>query len=139
MAIEVGGMAPLIQVYDMARSVGFYRDVLGFEMVDSSEEVDTPEGRTFHWCWLQLGDVHLMLNTAYDAGERPDEPDPARIEGHRDIGLFFDCPDPDAAAAHLRAHGLEIEGPDTAPYGMRQLWLRDPDGYVLCFQAPAEA
>jgi hypothetical protein len=25
-------------------------------------------------------------------------------------------------------------GPKTAPYGMRQTWLHDPDGYQLCFQ-----
>ncbi|HKR24187.1 MAG TPA: VOC family protein [Allosphingosinicella sp.] len=137
MAIEVNGMAPLIQVYDMDRSVDFYQSVLGFDLVSSSEEVDAPDGRYFHWCWLRLGGAHLMLNTAYDEGERPPEPDPDRIETHRDIGLFFDCADVDAAAAHLQAHGLDIDGPATAPYGMRQLWLRDPDGYVLCFQAPA--
>ena len=31
MAIEVRGMAPLLQVFDMPLSIAFYRDVLGFE------------------------------------------------------------------------------------------------------------
>ena len=33
MGIKIQGMAPLIQVFDMPRSVAFYRDVLGFELV----------------------------------------------------------------------------------------------------------
>jgi len=31
----------------------------------------------------------------------------------------------------------ETDGPLAARYGMRQLWLRDPDGYELCLQAQA--
>ena len=36
MSLEVEGFAPLIQVYDMPTSVRFYRDVLGFEVIESS-------------------------------------------------------------------------------------------------------
>jgi catechol 2,3-dioxygenase-like lactoylglutathione lyase family enzyme len=136
MAIEVGGMAPLLQVHDMNEALGFYRDALGFEVVQASDAVDTPEGRSVHWCWLRLCGAHLMLNTAYDEGERPSERDPARQAAHRDTGLFFDCPDPDAVAAALRAKDVAVDGPRDASYGMRQLYVTDPDGYELCFQRP---
>jgi uncharacterized glyoxalase superfamily protein PhnB len=136
MAIEVGGMAPLLQVYDMNEALGFYRDALGFAVVQASPGVETPEGRYFHWCWLKLGGAHLMLNTAWDEGERPPGRDAARQAAHRDTGLFFDCPDPDAVAAALAAKGLAARGPKDAPYGMRQLYVTDPDGYELCFQRP---
>ncbi len=132
----VRGLCPLIQVFDMNASLAFYCGQLGFEIVQDSGEVDTPEGRFFHWCWLRLGGADLMLNTAYDGGERPTVRDPARQAAHRDTGLFFDCPEVDAVAAALRENGVEVDGPRTAPYGMRQLWVSDPDGYVLCFQAP---
>lgn len=137
MAIEIRGLCPLIQVYDMNEAIAFYRDGLGFEIVSDSGLADTPEGQFFHWCWLRLGGAHLMLNTAYDEGERPAARDPARQAAHEDIGLFFDCPDPDAAAAHLDAQGIAFDGPRVAPYGMKQLWVRDPDGYMLCFQTQA--
>ena len=68
------------------------------EIISDSGLVDTPEGRFFHWCWLRLGGAHLMLNTTYDEGERPTERDSARQAAHDDTGLYFDCPDPDAAA-----------------------------------------
>ena len=36
MAINVRGLTPLLQVYDMPTSMRFYRDVLGFEVVHTS-------------------------------------------------------------------------------------------------------
>jgi glyoxylase I family protein len=132
MAIPVRGVAPLLQVFDMPASVAFYRDGLGFEVVSTSG----PE--PFDWCLLRLGDAELMLNTAYEADARPAAPDPARVAAHEDTVVFFGCPDVDAAYAHLRARGIESEAPKVAPYGMKQLYLRDPDGYGLCFQWPAE-
>jgi glyoxylase I family protein len=136
MTLQLGGLYPLISVYDMPTALAFYRDRLGFELVEHSPEIDAPEGRYFHWAWLRLGCIHLMLNTAYDEGERPPFPDAARIAAHRDTGLFFGCPDVDAAYQTLRTAGIELAPPQVAPYGMKQLWLTDPDGYQLCFQAP---
>jgi glyoxylase I family protein len=74
-----------------------------------------------------------MLNTAYDEGERPPVRDPTRVFG-LGVGLYFGCPDVDAAYEHLRAHGVDVKQPKIATYGMKQLYVRDPDGYTLCFQ-----
>jgi hypothetical protein len=30
--------------------------------------------------------------------------------------------------------GLDMKEPKVAPYGMKQLYVRDPDGYGICFQ-----
>jgi catechol 2,3-dioxygenase-like lactoylglutathione lyase family enzyme len=132
MPIELQGLAPLLQVFDMPASVHFYRDILGFELVTASRP-----GDHFDWALLRLNGVEVMLNTAYEAGSRPPAPDPARATAHADTGLFFGCADLDGACAHLRAHGLPVEDPAIRPYGMRQLCVTDPDGYSLCFQWPA--
>jgi len=42
---------------------------------------------------------------------------------------------PDGVTALLRAKLPGLAPPADAPYGMRQLYLSDPDGYALCFQA----
>ena len=135
MGLQVTGLCPLIQVFDMIEAVRFYCGGLGFEVVQASPEVETPEGRFSHWCWLRLGGADLMLNTAYDSGERPATRDAARQAAHDDTGLYFGCPDIDAAYEALRSRGIEAEPPRVAPYGMKQFWVRDPDGYLLCFQA----
>lgn len=43
-----------------------------------------------------------------------------------------------AAYMHLRAHGVAAKEPKIAHYGMKQLYVIDPDGYNLCFQWPAK-
>lgn len=132
MALDVRGLAPLLQVYDMATSVQFYRDLLGFEVMATSPKLG--EDR-FHWALLRLGDAELMLNTAYEFDhERPLPADPARTFAHGDTGLFFACPDVDAVYEELREKGLSVSQPVVTRYGMKQLSLRDPDGYGICFQ-----
>ena len=132
MAIDIRGLAPLLQVFDMQASIHFYCDVLGFELVNTSQP-----GDSFAWALLRLNGVELMLNTAYEDEERPAKPDPARVAGHADTGLFFGCADLDGAYGHFRAHGLKVKEPAIRDYGMRQLYVTDPDGYNLCFQWPA--
>lgn len=136
MALQVQGLTPLIQVFDMPRSVAFYHDVLGFTVVETSRPREG-QADDFDWCLLRLNGIALMLNTAYEHGARPAAPDPVRTAAHDDTALFFGCRDLDAAYAHLRARGVDAKPPAVAPYGMRQLWLKDPDGYVICFQWPA--
>jgi uncharacterized glyoxalase superfamily protein PhnB len=81
-----------------------------------------------------------MLNTAYEFDEeRPVPADAARVEMHQDTTLYFGCPDVDAAYEQLRAKGAPVKKPTVAPYGMKQMGLRDPDGYGICFQWEAKA
>ena len=133
MAIEVRGLSPLLEVFDMPTSLAFYRDKLGFRVTG-----DSGQGDESGWVMLELGGSTIMLNTAYDDGERPDAPDATRIAAHHDTCIYFGCPDVDAAYEHLLAHQIACEPPAVAPYGMKQLYVRDPDNYNLCFQWRAE-
>jgi glyoxylase I family protein len=129
MPLKLEGLCPLIQVFDMPRSLAFYRDLLGFEVVEQSKPGDDCD-----WVWLSRDDVSLMLNTMYEAPQRPPAPDPARVAAHRDTAFYIGTPDIDAVYAYLRSNGVEVNPPKVAPYGMKQLYLRDPDGYWLCFR-----
>lgn len=134
MSIEVRRVCTLLQVFDMPTSVRFYRDVLGFEIVQTSPR----EGDRFDWGLLRLNNAEVMLNTAYEQEYRPAQPESVRVAAHGDTCLYLGCPDVDAAYRHLRAHGIDVAEPKVAPYGIKQLYLHDPDGYSLCFQWPAE-
>jgi catechol 2,3-dioxygenase-like lactoylglutathione lyase family enzyme len=133
MSLELRRVCALLQVFDMPTSLRFYRDVLGFAVIDSNVPGDDCD-----WAHLKLGEAELMLNTLYEADDRPPAPDSARAQAHADTILFIGCPDVDAAYRHLRAKGLDVEEPIVAPYGMKQLNCADPDGYALCFQWPAK-
>jgi len=129
--MDIQGMTPLLQVFDMATSLRFYCDVLGFEIVQTDGNTIAPD---HNWVWLRRDDIDLMLNTAYEYDKRPSAPDLRRVAAHRDTGLFIGAPDVDAVYAHLRAKGINVKEPRVAPYGMKQLYLHDPDGFSLCFQ-----
>jgi len=131
MAINVQGVMPLLEVFDMHRSVSFYRDVLGFEVVQTWE----PDGH-FYWAMLKLDNATIMLNSRYEDDQRPAVADACRVLGHGDTELYFGCRDVDVALAHLGSKGLKVDEPSVTRYGMRQLWLTDPDGFRLCFQQP---
>jgi uncharacterized glyoxalase superfamily protein PhnB len=131
MPIQAGKVTPLLQVYDMHRSVAWYRDKLGFQVLETYE----PDGH-FYWAMLKLGDSRLMLNAKYEDEDRPTI-EPPIPEAHKDLTLYFDCPDVDAAYAHVTANGITVPRPKVTYYKMKQLTLTDPDRFHLVFQQTA--
>ena len=132
MPITSRKVTPLMQVYDMHRSVAWYRDVIGFEVVQKHD----PDGH-LHWAMLKLGDAIVMLNAKYE-DDTQIEIRSSHVEGHGDLTLYFDCPNVDEAYEHLINKRCEVEQPVTRFYGMRQVTVTDPDGYELCFQQPVK-
>jgi uncharacterized glyoxalase superfamily protein PhnB len=134
MPIDFQGVCPLLQVFDMPTALRFYRDVLGFEVIGQA-----PPGALndrFGWVLLDFHGTEIMLNTAYDDDQRPPQPDPAGIAAHGDTCLYFGCEDVDGTYQYLRSRGVNVREPTLAPYGMKQLYVTDPDGFGLCFQWP---
>lgn len=130
MAINIQGMAPLLQVFDMPASLSFYRDIIGFTVAD-------PTGGEVDWALLRFNGIELMLNTAYEKERRPSCPDPNRIKQHADTALYFGCPDVDGAYTHLRSKGVKVKKPVITHYGFKALTVTDPDGFHLVFHWPA--
>ena len=56
----IKGIAPYIEVFDMPTSLHFYRDILGFNLVNSSGTGDDVD-----WVLLEQNDHQFMMNTAY--------------------------------------------------------------------------
>jgi len=121
-ANTVHNLTPLISVADIEQSVAFYCDSLGFQLSDRW----APEGR-LAWCRVERGGSAVMLQQACD--EKATVTDRGR-----GVEFFFLCDDADALHAEFRARGLDVKPPKIAFYGMNQLFIKDPDGYELCFQ-----
>ena len=128
---RIEGMAPLLQVYDMPISIHFYRDILGFKVVMSSGEGDDVD-----WILMRLGDIELMLNTAYEREFRPLHPEADRIAIHRDTTLYFGCPDTDELYHHLKTNEVTVNKPEITRYNWKAITFEDPDGYLLCLHWP---
>lgn len=128
-ATAVGGnvrqAVPFFGVTDMAASLRFYVDGLGFEVRNRWE----PEGR-LRWCWLERGGAALMLQE-YMPGRRP--------EGALGAGvsICFICDDAIAIYHEARSRGLEA----SRPFVGNAMWvagLTDPDGYRLEFESQTD-
>jgi len=131
MPIDIRSLCPLLAVYDMPTSLRFYRDLLGFEIHQTSDP--KPDGH-IDWVWLRRNDANLMLNTMFERNRRPQQLDPARVAAHGDTQIYMGFKDLDAAAQTLQAAGVAVKGPIVRPFGMKQLFFRDPDNYELCLQ-----
>jgi glyoxylase I family protein len=129
MGIMAIGVIPLFEVFDMACSVAFYREVIGFDVVRTW----APEGRLY-WAMLKLGGATIMLNGRYEDDDRPGRQDALCVAAHADTELYFACDDVDRVYEHLRDNGCSVGKPAMTSYGMKQVWITDPDGFRLCFQ-----
>jgi len=56
-----------------------------------------------------------------------------------DVSLYFDCADLDALYTRLRDRGCDVQPSANTSYGLRQMNMKDPDGYELCFTASRTA
>jgi len=105
-------------VRDLARSLRFYRDLLGLELAPRPD-LGVPGA------WLTAGDaqVHLIeVPDGFDAGTPPPALNPAA--SHAAFGID-DYP---KALAALRGQGLDVlEFGEVAG----QMWVKDPDGYII--------
>lgn len=129
----IRGMCPYIEVFDMPTSLQFYRDILGFTVTQSSGTGDDVD-----WVLLQLGDIYLMLNTAYEKEHRPAQPDSTHTKAHQHTAFFFNCPDTDAMYTYLTSKGITAKAPFTTGYGWKAITLKDPDGYAIWFHWPLD-
>jgi glyoxylase I family protein len=132
-AVNIRGLAPLLKVYDMRVSIGWYCDVLGFELVATGG----PESY-LHWAMVRLNGVEIMMEPYYPEAKRPAAPDPVRMDCHGDTVIYFGCQELDAAYERVKACGVEVRPPMVTGYGFRALYMKDPDGYALAFHWPLE-
>ncbi|WP_010581829.1 VOC family protein [Schlesneria paludicola] len=133
MSGAIQSAVPLLQVFDILKSIAFYRDVLEFAVVSTSDPA-----KPLFWAMLQNGGATLMLNSAFEEHERPAQPDAGRSIAHADTTLFLNCEDVDAFYELLCDKHWPVEPPQTTSYGMRQVYARDPDQFCLCFQQPVD-
>ena len=132
-SININGLCPLLQVYDMPAALHFYRDILGFTLIGSSGEGDDVD-----WTWLKLNDTEIMLNTMYEKKHRPAEKNVARQAAHADISIYFGCSNVHETYQLLLNKNIDVKPPVITGYNFTALYVTDPDGYLLVFHWPVK-
>jgi len=122
-----------ISVADLERSLSFYRDALGFEVIDRYTLDDAGLSAaigaeaTGRFAQLDGGNARVEL-VEYDAG------DPVPETAVYDTGaahLGIEVEDVDAAYEALPGDVETVSEPQTTGSGTRLCFLRDPDGALV--------
>lgn len=119
-------VTPNLLVRDVAKSLTFYRDVLGFTMGET-----VPDKEPFVFVWLKHGDVSVFLNDINAAAH--DYPAAATLPPGGTAALFFIITDVDGYHARVAPKTKVIMPLKTQFYGLREFAVTDPDGHIITF------
>lgn len=127
--LQAESLQASMTVANLERSVAWYADTLGFEVVQRHER----EGRLIAVS-LRAGAVRILL--AQDDGAKGLE----RAKGEGMSLQFTTHQNADALATAIKGRGVTLDTePVTAPHGARIFRLRDPDGFRLTISSTPAA
>ena len=118
-------VTPNLVVSSIDRSLAFYRDVLGFTLVTT-----VPDQAPYAFAWMQRDTVNVFLNSEASA-------DVKAAAGTNMLYITVEAADKgsgvDALFAAVTNRAPVVMAPTDQFYGMRELTIKDPDGYVVIF------
>ena len=126
MAVVFTKHTPNLVVSDFARSLAFYRDVLGFTPI-----VTVPDEAPFVFALMQRDALELFLN---DIGVARQEGGHLGLDaGKSGVSLYFDV-----TGIHALLEAVKGKAPVVMPlerkfYGVTEFAITDPDGYLITF------
>ena len=116
-------VVPLLWVENIEKSIRFYEEV-GFKITETWQ----PQEKIL-WCRVEFYDAALML-------QQIDDSEAVRQCGrHNGIQLYFITDDVDVVYRQMQARGIDVSPPKLEFYGMKQVFVSDPDGRTLCFES----
>lgn len=121
------GMGTNIVVKDVAKSLAFYKDTLGFTVVSA-----LPAAAPHVFAWVQRGGVHIFINDL--ATVQKDAVQAKRYKpGPGGITIYVLMTGIDDLYGAVKGKATVLEPIETKAYGSREFTLTDPDGYVVTF------
>ncbi len=119
-------VTPFFWVKDIHRSLQFYVDGLGFQVLNTWE----PNGK-LTWCWLQREGAAMMLQEYRETD--------SRFHADKGIGvaIWFQCVDALSLYNEFMSRGLTPK----EPFVGNNMWdvvLTDPDNYSIHFDSPTD-
>ncbi len=140
--MQVNKLTPNLEVRNIKEVVQFYNTVLGFTLIMAVPEAQDGieqsinDGKTYVYALMSKGNVEIMF-------QRTDT-------FKKDIEMLKDQSIGASATFYIEIEGLdefyntiknkvsEKTEPKTAWYGMREFYIKDPNGYVLGFAEKSE-
>ena len=126
---------PLIAVRDVRAASAWYAQLLAARRLGGAGTEDDHDDL---YDRIYAGETLILQLHAWDEEEHPNLVDRERAPPGHGVLLWFEVGDFDAAVTRVAELGAEvIEPPHVNPAPQhREIWLRDPDGYVVVLASP---
>jgi catechol 2,3-dioxygenase-like lactoylglutathione lyase family enzyme len=123
---QTGGiLESSLYVSDLARSIGFYRDLFGFRPVSDFGE---------RGCALEAGERQVLL--LFKKGASRAIASPHDGDGELHLAFRVSAAELPAWESWLQQHGIAVEERRTWERGGQSLYFRDPDRHLLELATP---
>lgn len=106
------------------RDVATLRDF--FESLGFIEDLKYVHDGELNWMSMKFQGTTLMLQ--HDDNAAPNS-------STNDVELYVVCDEVDGIYATWQRRGIAVTEPKVAFYGMKQMFVRDPDGRRICFES----
>jgi catechol 2,3-dioxygenase-like lactoylglutathione lyase family enzyme len=121
--VRLTAHATVLLVEDVGRALDYYRHKLGFE-------VSRYERLPDHCGYASRDDCHVHFAHWEGVGPRPN----SEVAGPDVFDIYVYVDDVEALHAELVERGAELlHAPVDQGYGLREIRVRDPHGYVIAF------
>ncbi len=124
--IKLKTLTPNLMVADVNRTVDFYRETLGFELV-----LSVPESGQLNWAMMRRDEAELMFQSRESLTDDVSAMRDVPIGGS--LVLFIRMADLDALYDLIKDRVDIVVDVHTTFYGMKEFAIRDIDGYILIF------
>lgn len=116
-------IVPILNAQDIARAKQFYCDVLGADLVAEHRDGDGPDDPSYCSFVLMGAELHVTSTPG---------------QGGAGIPIYVYCADVDGIGARVLEKKPEAVtiAPIDQTWGMRECYIRDPDGNTLRFGRP---
>lgn len=124
---------PILAVKDVIASARWYARILG-----ADEETGSPPSDHDHlYRRIFVGGELVLQLHAWDVEDHPSLVDADRAPAGHGVLVWFELDDYPAAAIRAKAIGADVIEELVNPRPQHhELWMRDPDGYVVVIVSP---
>jgi uncharacterized glyoxalase superfamily protein PhnB len=119
---------PNLVVADLARSLAFYRDLLGFTVIAT-----VPDEAPYVFAMLQKDSVELFLNAIEAVKKDPAYSNMAQTVGKSGVSIYFDVKGVKELFEALKSKATVVAPLERKFYGVTEFNVTDPDGYLITF------
>ncbi|MHC4087712.1 MAG: VOC family protein [Planctomycetota bacterium] len=126
-----------MMVEDVGRTVDFYSEVLGFELVigvpENSQEIVTTKqkGQALGFAIIKCGNIEMMFQAKLSLAKEVPEFEGMEIGGA--LTFYIEVQDVRELYAKLKDKVTIVKDMQTTFYGKKEFYIRDCNGYILTF------